>query len=95
MKKHRTYLIVGILLVLIPFSGFPRDIQKAIFVVCGLGLIVVSLREIREIHRSLHKGKVHHHDNFAESKPIRKIVNPFEENRKENGKEVDSETHGR
>jgi hypothetical protein len=43
MNKDLTIIILGILVALLPFLGFPRSLETAIFVASGLSIAVFAL----------------------------------------------------
>jgi len=61
MNKHTSLLLIGILLILIPLSGFPST-WRSFFTICGgLAIVVIGLSLYREKHGRL-PFSVHSHD---------------------------------
>lgn len=42
-KKYKLIVALGILLILLPFLGFPNNWDMAIIFIVGLGLVVIAL----------------------------------------------------
>lgn len=77
--NNKTSLIIGIIIILTPFSGFPKDIKTFIFILAGLVIVIVSLKRIRAEHKKRgyhHKEK--HKDVFVESRPPKIITKTVE-----------------
>ncbi|MFA6430428.1 MAG: hypothetical protein WC229_01890 [Candidatus Paceibacterota bacterium] len=75
MVKISSIFVLGILVMLMPFSGFPFGWKDAIYKICGLAIIVLSLlirKELHEVLRSLHNNEVIKADTFTESIPQEK-----------------------
>ncbi|MES2059993.1 MAG: hypothetical protein V4438_03105 [Patescibacteria group bacterium] len=70
MKLNRIHAIIGLLLVLVPFTGLTRGVKYGFMVIAGsiiLYFAVYSIHvELKKKHRRPHK-----HDSFVESKPMR------------------------
>lgn len=85
--NNKTNLIIGIVIILTPFSGFPRDIKTFIFIVAGLIIVIYALKRIRlENKKKNHHHRERHKDVFVESKPA-KITPPVFEEKFEVGSE--------
>jgi len=73
MVKISTIFVLGIFVVIIPFTGFPNDsafpLKNILYIICGLLITILSLlirRELLEVIKSLH-NEVIVTDSFAES----------------------------
>lgn len=42
MRKERTLLIIGIIVMILPFLGFPNNWRKIFFVIIGFALVYLS-----------------------------------------------------
>jgi hypothetical protein len=42
MRKERTLFVLGLLVTILPFSGFPQTWREVFFVIIGLGLICLA-----------------------------------------------------
>ena len=69
--SNKSNIIIGIVAILTPFSGFPRDIKTAVFVLIGLALVIYSLKSVRLENKKKDNyfRKEKHKDVFMESKP--------------------------
>lgn len=79
LNQQKISVILGIVIIILPFLGFTRFIKNGIFVICGLIILTFALKEIRKIQKSTSKEKT---DVFVESKPQEKtseINNPKSE----------------
>jgi hypothetical protein len=75
MVKISSIFVLGILVVLMPFSGFPFEWKNATYIICGLAIIILSLlirKELHEVLRALHNNDVIKADTFTESIPQEK-----------------------
>lgn len=71
MVKISSIFVLGVVVALIPFSGFPIFWKELIYIVCGLAVATLSLlirRELHEVLRSLHRDDVKT-DTFSENSP--------------------------
>lgn len=73
MRKQIFLLSIGILLVLMPFSGFTRSIKNAVYIAGGVVIIAFALKTIRKIH-SLKQSREVHSSVFIEKKPHSETV---------------------
>jgi sulfite exporter TauE/SafE len=78
MIKISTISALGIIVALIPFSGFPNDnalpVKNILYIVCGLLITVLAVlirRELEEVVKHLH-NEVIKTDTFTESVPKRR-----------------------
>lgn len=79
MKINRLHTIIGLLLVIIPFTGFTRGFKYGFSVVAGGAILFFAMKSI---HQEVMKKQVRHrrHDSFVESKPKSHVHNkPKEE----------------
>ncbi len=67
MKKNKLLLIVGIIVMLVPLSGFPRDFKNVTLYIAGLIVVTLSVIAIRQDSRQ--KIETKKSDVFEESKP--------------------------
>ena len=71
MVKISSIFVLGILVVLVQYSGFPIEVKNFLYLVSGLLIVMLSVlirRELHEVLRSLH-GDVVKADTFSESAP--------------------------
>lgn len=71
MVKISTIFALGLLIAVIPFTGFPIDIKNLLYIVSGLAVTVLSVmirKELEEVIKHLYSDTVKT-DTFAESKP--------------------------
>ena len=77
MIKISTIFVLGILVALIPYSGFPSGTKTFFYVFFGVLIAILSLlirRELHEVLRALHGEEKN--DTFSQSQPReKKIVN--------------------
>jgi hypothetical protein len=76
MVKISSIFVLGILVVLMPFSGFPFEWKNFIYIVCGATIIILSLlirKELHEVLRAMHNDEVIKTGTFTESIPQDKI----------------------
>ncbi len=71
MKKDRIYLILGILVLILPVTGFSRDLKNLLIYVCGILIFFLSLASIYLNSKYNKKTKS---DIFVESKPSEEIL---------------------
>lgn len=79
MKINRLHTIIGLLLVIIPFTGFTRGFKYGFSVVAGGAILFFAMKSI---HQEIMKKQGRHkrHDSFVESKPKSHVYNkPKEE----------------
>ncbi len=69
MIKISTIFAFGILIALIPFSGFPRDFKDFLYVVFGLSVTVLSYLIRKELHEVLKRL----HDTHIEGETQEKV----------------------
>jgi hypothetical protein len=68
MKINRLHTIIGLLLILIPFTGFTRGFKYGFSVVAGGVILFFAMKSIhQEVMKKQHRYK--RHDSYAESKP--------------------------
>lgn len=68
MSKSKWELVMGLLVVLVPMLGLPRDIKTAITITAGAIIVAVSLYSLRR--ETLEKRKLLPPSNsFTESRP--------------------------
>jgi len=73
MIKISTIFILGILIALIPYSGFPSGTKNFSYVFFGVLIAILSLlirRELHEVIRTLHGEEKN--DTFSQSAPKEK-----------------------
>jgi hypothetical protein len=68
MRKARILLIIGILMVILPYLGFPYSWKDVLSSVFGLGIIYFSYMLYKESKTKGVKEKTF--DNFSENKEI-------------------------
>ncbi len=56
MRKERTLFVIGILVVVLPFSGFPQTWREVFFVIIGLALICLAYLFYNETKRRVLKN---------------------------------------
>jgi hypothetical protein len=72
MSKNRIVLTIGILLIILPFLGFPSRYENFFVIILGLGLIVLSVSNSIK-RRSLKDGSVSHYRNSFSEEAVSKI----------------------
>ncbi len=77
IRENKINMLVGIIVLLIPFLGFPTTIKNIIFIICGLIIIYISLKSTRREHKKNNK-RDKTKDSFAESKPRSAILESIE-----------------
>jgi len=76
MVKISSIFVLGIIVLLTPFSGFPFEWKETIYIISGLAIIVFSLlirKELHEVLRAIHNKEDIKNDTFSESSPQEKI----------------------
>ena len=68
MKLNRIHAIIGLLLVLVPFTGLTRDVKYGFSVVAGAIILYFAINSIHTELRKKHR-RPSKHDTFVESKP--------------------------
>ncbi len=68
MKLNRIHAVVGTVLVLVPFTGFTRDIKYGFMIVGGAVILYFAVNSIHIELRKKHR-RPHRHDTFVEGKP--------------------------
>lgn len=68
MKLNRIHAIIGLLLVLIPFTGFTREFKYIFSTVAGAVILYFAIDSIHTELRKKHR-RPSRHDTFVESKP--------------------------
>jgi VIT1/CCC1 family predicted Fe2+/Mn2+ transporter len=74
MIKISSIFILGIVIALIPFSGFPKSTKDLIYIIAGLAVAALSYlirRELHEVLRSLHNSDLKN-DTFTQNSPDQK-----------------------
>ncbi len=68
MKINRLHTIIGLLLVIVPFTDFTRGFKYGVSVISGIIIVYFAMRSI---HLEITKKQSRHrkHDSFVESKP--------------------------
>jgi hypothetical protein len=51
MSKQRTIIVLGVIVALIPYSGFPSSWKTIFFLLCGIGIVVLGYQLDKEIKR--------------------------------------------
>jgi len=69
MKRDKINVIIGIIILLTTFSGFPREIKTVILSVGAAVIVAIAFQEIRKVQRK--KTSDTTTDAYVESKPIR------------------------
>ena len=72
MVKISSISVLGFLLILVPFSGFPLAYKEFIYIVFGAIILTLSLiirRELHEVLRNLHRDVDIKNDTFSENNP--------------------------
>jgi len=77
MKKDQIYLILGILVLILPLSGFSRDSKNLLIYICGVLVVFLSLASIYLNSKYSKKNKS---DIFVESKPKEILENEGTDN---------------
>lgn len=77
MKKDKTNFIVAIVIILVVFLGFPKEIKNIIFTVGALLILIPAMRDLRRVSKMRQEAEVK--DTFVESKPSG-VRNEFTEN---------------
>lgn len=67
MGKETLIIILGVLIALTPFLGFPRSWETVFFVVAGLGIVAVTIFFQRERQRLLRRAKQQETSSFGKS----------------------------
>jgi hypothetical protein len=70
MKLNRIHAVVGLLLVLVPFTGFSREFKYGFSVVAGAVILYFAINSIHIELRKKHRKPHNRHDTFVESKPV-------------------------
>jgi len=71
MVKISTIFALGIVVMLVQFSGFPKSFKDFLYIVSGLIIVIFSVlirRELNEVLRHLH-GDTVKTETFSESAP--------------------------
>ncbi len=71
MKKDRINLVLGIILIILPLTGLPREFKNIGIYSCGVLIVLISLASIYFRHKLLNpklKSEI-----FEESKPVEQI----------------------
>ena len=66
MKQDQLYLILGVLVLVIPLTGFSRDSKNLLIYICGALIVILSLTSLYLASKYSRKNKS---DVFVESKP--------------------------
>ncbi len=77
MKEDQIYLILGVLVLILPLTGFSRDSKNLLIYICGALitlLAIVSLYLRSKYSRSKTKSDI-----FVESKPEKKLKEVVED----------------
>lgn len=75
MKREKIEFLLGLVLIVLPVSGFPNIFRVALSVIIGVSLIYLSTISIKEKAKKVKKTKNHnnsHFEVFVESKPEEK-----------------------
>ncbi len=68
MKINRLHTIIGLLLVIIPFTGFSHGFKYGFSVVAGATILYFAMRSIHdEVMKKHHRHRKH--DSFVENRP--------------------------
>lgn len=73
MIKISTISVFGILIALVPYTGFPSETKTFLYVFFGLLITILSLiirKELHEVVRMLHSEEKN--DTFSQSEPKKK-----------------------
>ena len=73
MKKAQIYLVLGVLVLILPLTGFSRDSKNLLIYVCGVLIVLLSLASI--YFQSKYKKPKAKSDIFVESKPEEVLEN--------------------
>jgi len=65
MNKVKLFFILGVLVAVLPFSGFPYSVQDSIYVVIGLVIIFISYLSYRDL--KVGESNEKNFDNFSEN----------------------------
>ena len=66
MKQDQIYLILGVLVLIIPITGFSRDSKNLLIYICGVLIVLLALTSL---YLSSKYSKKNKSDVFVESKP--------------------------
>ncbi len=66
MKQDQIYLILGVLVLIIPITGFSRDSKNLLIYICGALIVLLSLTSLYLASKYSKKNKS---DVFVENKP--------------------------
>lgn len=72
MVKISSIFVLGFLVALIPFSGFPIDWKNTFYILFGLAITVLSVlirRELHEVLKRLHDSHEIKTDTFSQNSP--------------------------
>jgi len=88
--NNKINLILGIVIILTPLSGFPRDFKTFIFLVAGFMIVIYSVKNIRLEHKKKGHHKERNKEVFVESKPSNASPEAFGKNEIENTPDTSS-----
>ncbi|MFA6226868.1 MAG: hypothetical protein WC631_00065 [Candidatus Paceibacterota bacterium] len=74
MIKISSIFILGIIIAIVPFTGFPKTVKDFTYIFGGLivtGLSLLIRRELHEVLRSLHNDHIKT-DTFSQNSPDQK-----------------------
>lgn len=77
MKRDKINIILGIIILLTPFSGFPREFKTVILSISALVIIAIALQEIRKEHKKK-TSETPPPDAYVESKPAKSFDENFQ-----------------
>ncbi len=75
MVKISTIFALGILVVFVQFTGFPKGFKDFVYIVSGLAIAILSFlirKELHKVLRHLHSDHVST-DTFSENSPINRM----------------------
>ena len=78
MKKSQIYLVLGILILILPLTGFSRDSKNLLIYICGVLIVLLSLTSI--YLKSKYRKPKPKSDIFVESKPEEVLENSETDN---------------
>ena len=59
MRKERTLLVLGLLIIALPYSGFPSSWKTFIFLIIGLCILYISYLFYTQAKKNIPKEEVH------------------------------------
>jgi hypothetical protein len=72
MIKISSIFVLGLLVALTPYSGFPIEWKNFFYIVFGLAIVIFSIlirRELHEVLRQLHNDSEIKNDTFSQNSP--------------------------